>query len=102
MSINGWRVSQSNFNSYIIVDTLIFFYTLEHKNHIKKFLRYINLRHRNIHFTCEEESNAKISFLEISITRSNNKLVTSLYRKKTFSGVYLNITAFYQQITRKA
>ena len=78
------------------------FLTLEHKNHIKKFRRYINLRHRNIHFTCEEESNAKISFLEISITRSNNKLVTSLYRKKTFSGVYLNITAFYQQITRKA
>ena len=36
----------------------------------------MNSRHLSIQFTCEEES--------------NNKLTTSLYRKKTFSGVYLN------------
>ena len=34
---------------------------------------------RNIQFTCEEESNDTISLLDISITRSNNKLVPSLY-----------------------
>ena len=55
----------------------------EHKDHVKKFLRYMNSRHRNIQFTYEEESNDKISFLNISITRSKNKSVTSLYRKKT-------------------
>ena len=60
----------------------------ELKDLVKKFLKYMNSRHRNIQFTCEEESNNKVSFLDISITRSNNKLVTSLYRKKTFSGVY--------------
>ena len=52
------------------------------------------LRHRNIQFTIEEDSNDKISFLDISITRSNNKLVTSLYRQKTFSGVYMNYISF--------
>ena len=78
------------------------FLTFGHKNHIKKFLRYINLRHRNIHFTCEEESNAKISFLEISRTRSNNKLVTSLYRKKTFSGIYMNYNSFLPTNYKKA
>ena len=62
----------------------------EHKNHVKKFLRYMNLHDHNIQFTCEKESNDKSSFLDKSITRSNNKLVTSLYRKKRFSGVYLN------------
>ena len=36
----------------------------------------------------------KISFLDVSITRMNNKLVTSLYRKKTFSGVYMNYNSF--------
>ena len=66
----------------------------EHKDHVKKFLRYMNSRHRNIQFTCEEESNDKISFLDISITRSKNKLVTSLYRKKTFSGIYMNYNSF--------
>ena len=54
----------------------------------------MNSRHRNIQFTCEEESHDKISFLDISITRSDNKLFTSLYRKKTFSGVYMNYNSF--------
>ena len=66
----------------------------EHKNHVKKFLRYMNLHDHNIQFTCEKESNDKSSFLDKSITRSNNKLVTSLYRKKRFSGVYLNYNSF--------
>ena len=66
----------------------------EHKNHAKKFLRYMNLHDHNIQFTCEKESNDKSSFLDKSITRSNNKLVTSLYRKKRFSGVYLNYNSF--------
>ena len=70
------------------------FLMFEHKDHVKKFLRYMNSRHRNIQFTCEEESNDKISFLDISITRSKNKLMTSLYRKKTFSGVYMNYNSF--------
>ena len=66
----------------------------EHKNHVKKFLRYMNLHDHNIQFTCEKESNDKSSFLDKSITRSNNTLVTSLYRKKRFSGVYLNYNSF--------
>ena len=66
----------------------------EHKNHVKKFLRYMNLHDHNIQFTCEKESNDKSSFLDKSITRSNNKLVTSLYQKKRFSSVYLNYNSF--------
>ena len=54
----------------------------------------MNLRHRNIQFTCEEESNDKVSFLDISIERSKNKLVTSLYRKKIFRGAYLSYNSF--------
>ena len=54
----------------------------------------MNSRHPNIQFICEEESNHKISFLDISVTRINNKLTASLYRKKTFSGVYLNFNSF--------
>ena len=54
----------------------------------------MNLHDHNIQFTCEKESNDKSSFLDKSITRSNNKLVTSLYRKKRFSGVYLNYNSF--------
>ena len=51
-------------------------YMFERRDHVKKFLKYMNSRHLSIQFTGEEES--------------NNKLTTSLYRKKTFTGVYLN------------
>ena len=36
----------------------------------------------------------KISFLDISVTRINNILATSLYHKNAFSGVYLNFNSF--------
>ena len=64
------------------------------RDHVKKFLRYIDSRHRNIKFTCEEEKNNKISFLDISISRNNNALETSIFRKPTFSGVYTNFNSF--------
>ena len=70
------------------------FLMFERKDQFKKFLRYINSRHLNIEFMCLEESNTKLPFLDASITRMNNKLVTSLYQKKTFSGVYFNYNKF--------
>ena len=54
----------------------------------------MNSRHLNVQFTYEEESNNKISLLDVFITRMNNKLVPSLYQKKTFSGVYMNYNSF--------
>ena len=73
----------------------------ESRNHVKKFLKYMNSYHSNIRFTCEEESSDKISFLGISVTRINNKLTTSSYRKKTFSGVYLNFNSFFAMDYKK-
>ena len=66
------------------------FLMFESRDHVKKFLKYMNLCHPSIQFTCEKESNNKISFLDISVTRMDNKLTTSLY----FSGVYLNFNSF--------
>ena len=73
----------------------------EKKEHVKKFFRYINSRHRNIKFTFQDEQGNKISFLDISITRVGNELQTSLFRKKTFSGVYLNFNSHLPNIYKK-
>ena len=35
-----------------------------------------------------------ISFLDISISRNNNALETSIFRKPIFSGVYINFNSF--------
>ena len=42
------------------------------KDHVKKFLKYINTRDRNIKFTFEDEKENEIFFLDISITTVGN------------------------------
>ena len=70
------------------------FLLFDKRDQVNKFLRYMNSRHRNIKFTYEEEDNNTLAFLDIKITRKEGRFTTSIYRKKTFSGVYLNYTSF--------
>ena len=55
---------------------------------------YMNTKHPNIKFTSEFEQNDFFSFLDVKITRSNNQLITSVFRKATFSGVFTNFKSF--------
>ena len=54
----------------------------------------MNTKHPNIKFTSEFEENDSLSFLDVKITRRNNQLVTSVFRKATFSGVFTNFKSF--------
>ena len=54
-------------------------------DHLEKFTSYLNLKHKNIKFTYEKESNN---------SRSENDFKTSVYHKPTFSGVYSNFNSF--------
>ena len=64
-------------------------------------MKYINSHHQSIKLTFEEEHNNKIVFLDILITRVRNETQTSLFRKKTFSGVYLNFNSHLPSEYRK-
>ena len=46
------------------------------KDHVKKFLKYMNSSYHMIKFRFEEEQDTKISFLDISISRVENDLQT--------------------------
>ena len=70
------------------------FVMFKKKDHVKRFLRHINSRHLNIKFSCKDEKDNKISFLDISISRNNNALKPSIFRKPAFSGVYTNFNSF--------
>ena len=72
-------------------DTFLLFRS---KHHIDKFRNYLNRQHKNIKFISETENENSISFLDIKITRGNNKFMTSVYRKPTFSGVFTNFGSF--------
>ena len=45
-------------------------------------------------FTIETKQNNKISFLNVNVIPEKGKLVTSVYRKTTFSGVYTRFDNF--------
>ena len=67
-------------------DTLTLF---ENNNDALRFLPYLNGRHNNIKFTIEFEQNDEIPFLDILIKRNrDSSFSTSIYRKKTFTGLY--------------
>ena len=68
-------------------DTLLFFSS---KDHIDLFLNFLNLNTSSISFTKEDEEQAHISFLDLNIYRHESPLTTfstSIFRKKTFTGL---------------
>ena len=58
------------------------------------FLEFLNTRHNNIKFTIEKEIYKKLPFLDILVDKSNDKIHTSIYRKKTYTGLLLNFNSF--------
>ena len=79
-------------------DTFLLFRS---KDYVEKFRNYLNKQHKNIKFTSEIEENGSLSFLDIKISHENNKFVTSVYRKPTFSGVFTNFESFIPDIYKR-
>ena len=71
------------------------------KDHVEKFKNYLNKQYRDIKFTRETEENGWLSFLDLTVTRENNKFVTSVYRKPTFSGVLTNFESFIRDMHKR-
>ena len=61
---------------------------------IKQFYQEINNIHTNIKFTYELEKNGKIPFLDVFIEKRNQSFISSVYRKKTNTGLYTNCKSF--------
>ena len=75
-------------------DTFLLFSS---RDHVKKFLKYLNSRHKNMNFTCETEIDDKLPFLDVLVCREGDQLVTSIYRKPTFSGLYTNFNSYISE-----
>ena len=72
------------------------------KEHLQLFLGYMNKQHKCIKFTSESESNDSFSFLDINITRQDQKFKTSVYRKPTFSGVFTHYESYIDPSYKKS
>ena len=58
------------------------------------FYSYLNTRHENIKFTFEKEKDNKLPFLDILINNNESDLQTSVFHKKTYTGLLLNYFSF--------
>ena len=75
-------------------DTFILF---RNKFAAEQFLEFANNIHNNIDFTIEYENDDNLPFLDILVTRNARHFTTSIFRKKTYTGLGLNFysSCFY-------
>ena len=57
---------------------------------VNKILTTFNKYHERLQFTHEIECNSSITFLNTTVMRQDNKLITNWYKKPTWSGRYIN------------
>ena len=70
------------------------FATFESELDADIFCSYLNTRHENIKFTFEKEKDNKLPFLDILINNNESDLQTSVFHKKTYTGLLLNYFSF--------
>ena len=65
-----------------------------HKDVIDEFHEHLNRQNADIQLTKEIEENGKIPFLDCLVTRDNNKLKTTIYRKPTHTDRLLDQSSY--------
>ena len=70
------------------IDDTIFSFKIN--TNIKEFVNFSDIQHLNIKFTCEEEIEGCIPFISISLHCCLKNTCTTVYRKATFTGLYIN------------
>ena len=89
--LDNYSSSQVLFYRRYVDDTFCLF---NNEEDALMFSDYINARHPSIRFTMEREIDKKLPFLDILLDNSHPSIVTSVYRKKTFTGLLTNYFSF--------
>ena len=69
-------------------------FTAVNKDGIADFHEHLNRQNADIQFTKKIEENGKIPFLDCLVTRDNNKLETTIYRKPTHTDRLLDQSSY--------
>ena len=69
-------------------------FTAVHKDEIDIFHEHLNRQNADIQFTREVEDNGKIPFLDCLVSRHDNKLQTTIYRKPTHTDRLLDQSSY--------
>ncbi|XP_071577054.1 uncharacterized protein [Temnothorax nylanderi] len=83
-------LSLLNFNIRIFIRYVDDIFAVVPKTSVGLILKVFNGYHPRLRFTYEIETNASLNFLDTTVIRNGNLLITNWYRKPTFSGRYIN------------
>ena len=59
-----------------------------------RFFKRLNSVHPSLQFTMEQEHDDQLPFMDVLVKRHGNRLVRSIYRKPTFTGLYVRWDSF--------
>ena len=62
---------------------------------VGKFFSYLNAMHLAVRFTLEKENNSILPFLDVLVCKETSTFLTTVYRKPTFTGLYIHWGSFY-------
>ena len=77
-------------------------FTAVHKDEIDDFHDHLNEQNVDIQFTKEIEENGKLPFLDCLVSRDNNELRTTVYRKPTHTDRFILDESSYNPTSHKA
>lgn len=93
-------ISQLPYYKRYVDDILVFGSS---KIQVERLVDKLNSAHANLKVTCEFESDGRIPYLDILISRRDSGLIKrSVYRKPTWSGQYLHFTSFSPMAHKRA
>jgi len=75
-------------------DTFVVF---DNERECDLFLEQLNSLYPSLQFTFEKECNQSLPFLDVMVEKAPPKVVTSFYRKPTFTGQYISWNSFSPQ-----
>ena len=70
------------------------FIVFRNKQECDEMFEAFNNLHQSIKFTQEAEINNSLPFLDVRVTRNDDKFLTSVFRKNTFTGQYINFQSY--------
>ena len=91
----AFSASQQNWSTVLLryVDDLFFVFLSDEE--AQSFFGIMNRIHKSINFTQEQECNGQLAFLDVLVSRNTGNVAqTSIFSKKTHSGLYLKWTSF--------
>ena len=85
------KISKPTVYCRYVDDTFSLFHK---KTEFQKILNCLNSLHLSLKFTNEIETNNSLPFLDVLVTKPDNKFITSVYRKPTFTSQYIHWNSF--------